>query len=490
MIGEGATNPGGGPAGSSHGGDRSPSGRGPGSGGGPGRDRSRSSGRNESGQHREVLRLAIPAFLALVAEPLFLLTDAAIVGRLGVEPLAGLGVASAILLTAANIFVFLAYGTTAVVARQLGAGDRPGAIAGGIDGTWLAITLGTATAAAVATAAEPLCRVFGASEGALEQAVIYLRISALGIPAMLVVLATTGVLRGLQDTKTPLIAAVGGFGLNIVLNLWFVHGLGWGIAGSAWGTVIAQTVMAIGLVTVLIRYARRDCVPLRAHPGRVLIAARGGIPLLVRTLALRGVLLVTTWVAASMGDVPLAAYQVTATIWTFFAFALDALAIAAQAITGKSLGAGDREKAREATALMLRWGVLGGVVLGALLLLTRPFLAPLFTPDAEVQAAIAAGLLVVAIGQPLSGLVFVIDGVLIGAGDGVWLAKAMLVTLLAYLPIVAAAHAVGGRVVDGTNAGDATAVTWLWVAFTGFMVLRGIALGLRVRTTRWMVTGA
>lgn len=136
MIGEGATNPGGGPAGSSsHGGDRSPSGRGPGSGGGPGSDRSRSSGRNESGQHLEVLRLAIPAFLALVAEPLFLLTDAAIVGRLGVEPLAGLGVASAILLTAANVFVFLAYGTTAVVARQLGAGDRPGAIAGGIDGT-------------------------------------------------------------------------------------------------------------------------------------------------------------------------------------------------------------------------------------------------------------------------------------------------------------------------------------------------------------------
>ena len=251
---------------------------------------------------RQVLRLAIPAFLALVAEPLFLLTDAAIVGRLGVEPLAGLGVASAILLTAANIFVFLAYGTTAVVARQLGAGDRPGAIAGGIDGTWLAIALGTVTAAAVATAAEPLCRIFGASNAALEQAVIYLRISALGIPAMLVVLATTGVLRGLQDTKTPLIAAVGGFGLNIVLNLWFVHGLGWGIAGSAWGTVIAQTVMAIGLVTVLVRYARRDCVPLRAHPGRVLIAARGGIPLLVRTLALRGVLLVTTWVAASMGD--------------------------------------------------------------------------------------------------------------------------------------------------------------------------------------------
>jgi putative MATE family efflux protein len=431
------------------------------------------------GQHREVLRLAIPAFLALVAEPLFLLTDAAIVGRLGVEPLAGLGVASAILLTAANIFVFLAYGTTAVVARQLGAGDRPGAIAGGIDGTWLAVGLGAATAVVVAVAAEPLCRVFGASEAALEQAVIYLRISALGIPAMLVVLATTGVLRGLQDTRTPLFAAVGGFGLNIVLNLWFVHGLGWGIAGSAWGTVIAQFVMAAALVIVLIRYAARTAVPLRAHPGRVLTAARGGVPLLVRTLALRAVLLVTTWVAASMGDVPLAAYQVTATIWTFFAFALDALAIAAQAITGKSLGAGERERAREATALMLRWGVFGGVVLGAL-----------FTPDEEVQAAIAAGLLVVALGQPLSGFVFVVDGVLIGAGDGVWLAKAMLVTFVAYLPIVVAAHTAGSRLIDGTTAGDVAAVTWLWVAFTAFMAVRAALMWLRVRSDHWMVLGA
>ena len=442
------------------------------------------------GQHREVLRLAIPAFLALVAEPLFLLTDAAIVGRLGVEPLAGLGVASAILLTAANIFVFLAYGTTAVVARQLGAGDRPGAIAGGIDGTWLAVALGTVTAVVVAAAAEPLCQVFGASEGALEQAVIYLRISALGIPAMLVVLATTGVLRGLQDTRTPLFAAVGGFGLNIVLNLWFVHGLGWGIAGSAWGTVIAQFAMATALVIVLIRYAARTAVPLRAHPGRVLTAARGGVPLLVRTLALRAVLLVTTWVAASMGDVPLAAYQVTATIWTFFAFALDALAIAAQAITGKSLGAGERERAREATSLMLRWGVFGGVVLGALLLIARPFLGPLFTPDEQVQAAIAGGLLVVALGQPLSGFVFVVDGVLIGAGDGVWLAKAMLVTFVAYLPIVVAAHTAGSRLIDGTTAGDVAAVTWLWVAFTAFMAVRAALMWLRVRSDHWMVLGA
>lgn len=442
-------------------------------------------------QHREVLRLAVPAFLALVAEPLFLLTDSAIVGRLGVEPLAGLGIASAVLLTAANVFVFLAYGTTAVVARRLGAGDRGGALSAGIDGTWLAIGLGAVTAAAVALAAGPLCRLFGASDAALGEATTYLRVSAFGIPGMLVVLATTGVLRGLQDTVTPLAVAVGGFGTNAVLSLWFVHGLGWGIAGSAWGTVIAQTGMAVVLVTVLVRHAGRDAVPLRAHPGRVLAAARGGIPLLVRTLALRAVLVVTTWVAAGLGDVPLAAYQVTATVWTFLAFALDAIAIAAQALTGRRLGAGDVEGTRAATALMVRWGLLAGVVLGLVVLLARPWLGPLFSPDDAVQAAIAAGLLVVALGQPLSGYVFVVDGVLIGAGDGRWLARAMLLTLLAYLPVVLAVHAAGDWLLEGgTRTGQANALVWLWLAFTAFMAVRATLMWLRVRTDRWMVTGA
>ncbi|MGL5866423.1 MAG: MATE family efflux transporter [Dermatophilaceae bacterium] len=440
---------------------------------------------------RDVLRLAVPAFLALIAEPLFLLTDSAIVGRLGVAPLAGLGVASAVLLTAANVFVFLAYGTTAVVARQLGAGNRNGALSAGIDGTWLAITVGAATATAIGLGADPLCRAFGASAAVVDQAATYLRVSALGIPAMLVVLATTGVFRGLQDTRTPLFAAVGGFGLNAALSLWFVHGLGWGIAGSAWGTVIAQTVMAAGLVAVLARFAARGNVPLRAHPGRVLGAARDGIPLLVRTLALRAALVVTTWVAAGLGDVPLAAYQVTATIWSFLAFALDAIAIAAQALTGRSLGAGEVAGTRATTRLMLRWGVVAGTALGAVVILLAPAVAPLFTPDAAVQAAIAAGLVVVALGQPLSGVVFVIDGVLIGAGDGRWLARAMLATFAAYLPMVGVVHLAGDRLLDGAAPpGQSNALVWLWLAFTGFMAVRATLMWLRVRTDRWMVTGA
>lgn len=443
-------------------------------------------------ESREVLRLALPAFLALVAEPLFLLADSAIIGHLGTPHLAGLGVASAILLTAVNVFVFLAYGTTATVARHLGAGSRTKAVAAGIDGAWLAILLGAATAVAVAVGAEPLCAAFGASPEALGHAVTYLRVSAIGIPFMLVVLAVTGVLRGLQDTTTPLVASVFGFGLNIVLNVWFVYGLGWGIAGAAWGTVIAQFLMAAGLLAALLREARRLHAPLRPHPARVLTAARNGVPLLVRTLALRGILVVTMWTAASLGDVPLAAHQIAATIWSFLVFALDAIAIAAQALTGKSLGAGDVEGARRATNLMIRWGIVSGIVAGLALLLVMRWLPFLFTSDGDVRRVLATALLVIALSQPLSGYVFVIDGVLIGAGDTLWLAKAMVVNLLLYLPLVLGVHALGPWLLSSEPPvrGMQHAMLWLWVAFTGFMAIRAVILGLRVQTEKWMVTGA
>jgi putative MATE family efflux protein len=441
----------------------------------------------DQAQSRAILRLAVPAFLALVAEPLFLLADSAIIGHLGTPQLAGLGVASATLITAANIFVFLAYGTTSIVARQIGAGSERGAIEAGIDGTWLAVGLGAVTSVVVAVAAEPLCRLFGASPDALGHAVTYLRVSALGIPSMLVALAATGVLRGLQDTRTPLVASVAGFSSNVALNLFFVYGLGWGIAGSAWGTVIAQTGMALALVTVMVRHARRAGAALHAHPGRVLRAGLTGIPLLVRTLALRAILLLTTWVAAGLGDVPLASHQVAATVWSFLAFALDALAIAAQALTGKALGAGDVAAARTATATMLRWGVWGGAVLGLLVLGVHSALPSLFTSDPAVRSALSAALVVVAIGQPLSGFVFVVDGVLIGAGDGRWLAKAMAATLLLYLPLALWVHVSGDQLLDR---GTPWAVGVLWVVFTAFMAIRAGFFWWRIRGDAWAVTGA
>jgi putative MATE family efflux protein len=241
--------------------------------------------------------------------------------------------------------------------------------------------------------------------------------------------------------------------------------------------------MAAALVLVLLVRARALGSPVRPHPGGVLRAARTGVPLLVRTLALRATLIVTTWVAASLGDVPLAAHQVAMTIWSFLAFALDALAIAAQAITGRALGAGDRAGVRAAMNTMLRWGIGGGLVLGLVLVALHGVIPPLFTSDTDVREALGAALVVVGLGQAVAGLVFVLDGVLIGAGDGRWLAWGQVIMFLAYLPLALWVRAAGP---SGSGPRD---VVVLWLAFTGFMVIRAGLLSWRARQDNWMVTG-
>ena len=431
---------------------------------------------------REILRLAVPAFFALVAEPLFLLADSAVVGRLGTAPLAGLGIAGGLLASAIGVFVFLAYGTTAAVARRVGAGDLRAAIADGIDGVWLAAVLGTVVAALGGVLSEPLVAAFDASGDVADQAVTYLRWSLPGLPAMLVVLAATGVLRGLQDTRTPLVVAAAGAAANLVLNVALVHGLGLGIAGSAVGTVLAQAGMAVAFLVAVVRAARRTGASLRPDAQGIVRVGLVGVPLLVRTLTLRAALLVTTYVAVAQGDAPLAAHQVATALWGFLALALDAVAIAAQALTGRALGAGDAAGARALTRRMVAWGVGAGVVLAVLLLAGRGLLAPLFSPEPEVQSSLTAVLVVVALAQPLAGWVFVLDGVLIGAGDGRYLAVAGLWTLLAFLPLAAAVLAAP---VSGTPG-----LVWLWVAFAGgFMLARAVTLGLRARGDAWLVVG-
>src|SRR6266705_2925853 len=298
----------------------------------------------------EILRLAVPAFGALVAEPLFLLGDSAIVGRIGTVPLGGLGVASQVLVTLVNISIFLAYGTTAAVARQLGAGNRRAAIQQGIDGLWLAAGIGVAVLGAGWPLAPVLVHAFGASPAVTAGAVTYLRISLFGAPAMLTVLAGTGVLRGLQDTRTPLAVAVCASAGNIVLNAILVLGLGFGLAGSASGTAIVQNAAALSYLTVVARGARRAGVALRPDGAGVRSAAFAGASLVVRTLALQVVLVVTTALAARMGNAAIAAHQIAFRIWSLLALALDAIAIAGQAITGKDLGAGDVAGARAQSA--------------------------------------------------------------------------------------------------------------------------------------------
>ncbi|MFI1698151.1 MATE family efflux transporter [Streptomyces bobili] len=430
-------------------------------------------------QHdREIVALAVPAFGALVAEPLFVLADSAIVGHLGTAQLAGLGVASALLTTAVSIFVFLAYATTAAVARRVGAGDLPAAIRQGMDGIWLALLLGAAVIALVLPTAPSLVELFGASETAAPYAITYLRISALGIPAMLVVLAATGVLRGLQDTRTPLYVAIGGFVANALLNVGLVYGADLGIAGSAWGTVIAQCGMAVVYLVVVIRGARRHGASLRPDAAGIRASARAGVPLLVRTLSLRAVLMIATAVAARLGDEDIAAHQIVLSLWSLLAFALDAIAIAGQAIIGRYLGANDPQGARVVCRRMVEWGIAVGVVLALLVALARPLFLPLFTGDPGVTDAALPALLVVALSQPVCAIVFVLDGVLMGAGDGPYLAWAMVLTLAVFAPVALLVPALGGG------------LTALWGAMTLMMVVRLLTLWLRTRSGRWLVTGA
>jgi len=435
---------------------------------------------------RDILRLAIPALLTLVAEPLFLLADTAIVGHLGTTPLAGLGVASSILATAVGLFLFLAYATTALVARRLGAGAHDAALAAGLDGLWLALLLGCATGLGLGLGAPALVSPFGSDAAVAAQAIVYLRISALGVPAMLAVLALTGVLRGLQDTRTPLIAATLGFGANIVLNVLLVYGAGLGIAGSAWGTVVAQTGMAAGLAVVVVRAAQGHGASLRPHPAAVARAAVGGVPLFLRTITLRAVVLLTTWVAAHFGATTLAAHQVAWTLWTFLSFALDALAIAGQALIGKALGAGDVAGTRAMTSLMTRWSIGFGVVLGVVLAALSPVLPWLFTTDPEVRAALTVGILVLALGQPVAAQAFLLDGVLIGAGDARWLAKLGFVLLLGYLPVVGLLLAAQAPL---AQAGPGLALAAIWAGFQVFMIARALLLTRRARQDSWLVTG-
>ncbi|HEX5861418.1 MAG TPA: MATE family efflux transporter [Nocardioides sp.] len=438
---------------------------------------------------REIVRLAVPAFLALVAEPLFLLADAAIVGHLGTEPLAGLGVAAVVLQTAVGLCVFLAYGTTASVARRLGAGDLRGALAQGVDGVWLAVLIGVLVTVPGMLLTEQLVGLIGTDATVAGPATTYLRIAFLGTTPLLVMLATTGILRGLQDTRTPLLVAVGGNALNIALNLLLVYGAGpvegLGLAGSAWGSVLAQLASAAVLVAVVVRAARREGAGLRPDLPGIRTAAHAGVALVIRTLTLRAALLLTTY-AVTIGAVgprdqavDLAVHQLAMTIWIFLAFALDAIAIAAQAITGRYLGAGDVAGTREVTARMIRWGVVSGVATGLLLAVASPLLGPLFTGDADVRDRLVPVLLVAALGQPVAGVVFVLDGVLIGAGDGAYLAWGGLATLAAYVPATLAAVALGGGLLA------------VWVSFTVvFMGARLVVLTHRARGSAWLRTGA
>jgi putative MATE family efflux protein len=421
--------------------------------------------------------LAVPALGTLVAEPLYVLVDTAIVGRLGTDELAGLALATTVLLAVHTLTIFLTYGTTGVVARLIGAGRERDAARQSVQGLWLAAILGAGFVVALLVSGPTLLRALGGSGVPLVAGRRYLAISLVGLPFLLLSLAGAGAFTGRQDTRTPLLVAVAGAVMNLVIELILIPGLGYGVGASALSTVLAQAATGSALALAVLRWARGQGVALRPEPstiGQLMLAGRA---LVLRAVALRGSFTLGAAVAARIGVAELAAHQVALQVWGTLSLALDAVAIAGQALTGRWLGAGVTERARDAARRMIELDVAVGVVLGLALFLTRQPLASLFSADERVVAATAYVLIWVAVAEPLNGYVFALDGILIGAGDLAYLGRTMAAAAVVF--------AAGALWLIRIEAGLGP----LWAWLTTFMVLRALGLWWRWRGDRWMVVG-
>jgi len=425
---------------------------------------------------RRIAALALPALLVLAAEPIYVLVDTAVVGHLGRTQLAALALGGGMLSIAAWLGTVLAYGTTGRAARRFGAGDRAAAVHEGVQASWLALTVGVAMAALAQLGAAPLTRVLAGSDGEVARgAAEWLRIAALGAPGIMLAMAGNGWMRGVQDTRRPVLYVIGANVLSAVLCPLLVYPAGLGLVGSAIANVAAQTVGGVLFVRALV-VERVALAPDPPMLRRQLMVSRD---LLVRGAAFQVCFLSAAAVAARFGTAALGAHQIALQLWMFCALALDAVAIAAQSLVGATLGAGDTTAAHRAAARIARIGGVCGVVLGLAIAAGAVVLPSLFSPDPQVRAqALVAWPWFVAM-QPLAGVVFALDGVLIGAGDVRYMRNLTLVAALGFfLPAIWLAHAL--------NLG----LGGVWAGLTGFIVVRLVALLLRVRGTQWSVAGA
>jgi putative MATE family efflux protein len=422
---------------------------------------------------RTILALAVPALGALAAEPLYVLVDTAIVGHLGTDPLASLAIAATVLTTAFTVFNFLTYGTTATVARLHGAGADREAADMGSQALWLALGIGVAMTALLVAFAEPAVALMGGRGEVADGAVSYLRIAALGAPFFMMASAGQGFLRGMSDLRTPLVILVAAHAVNVVLELLFVYGFGWGLEGSAWGTVIAQAGMGLAFVAVQ-RRAGLD----RPHASRMRPLMRIGFEIAVRTSALLGSFLVAAAVLARISPASLAAHQIAFGLWVFLALVLDALAIAAQVLVGRALGAGDVAAARAAATRVVVWSVAVGGLFALALAALAGVLPGLFTDDAVVRERAHDVWWIFIATMPLNGAVFALDGILIGAGDTRFLMWGMLAAAAAYVPVALLALDQGWGI-EG-----------VWWGLFALIVVRLLTCGARFLGGRWALTGA
>jgi putative MATE family efflux protein len=425
---------------------------------------------------REILKLALPALGALAAEPLYLLVDTAIVGHLGTPQLAALALAGTLLTGTFTMFNFLTYGTTAQVARYHGAGreDVAGTLAA--QALWLASGIGVVLLVVAGAIASPAVHALGGAQHTGSLAVMYLRIGAIGLPFSLIALAGQGYLRGVSDLRTPLVIVAVANLANVVLEVVFVYVLGFGLAGSAWGTVIAQAGMGAAFVAELLRAPAADRRP-RAELMRPLTRVGGDI--FVRTGALYASFIVASAVLARVGSASLGAHQVAFQLWTFLALVLDAVAVAGQVIVGRSLGAGRAADAWDASVRMLGWSLVVGLLFAVVMLELLDLLPNAFTSDPLVLDRLHAIWPIYALMQPVNALVFALDGILIGASATRFLTWWMVFSaLLVFVPIALVSLALGWGIVG------------VWCGLLGLIAARLATCGWRFVSRRWAVVGA
>jgi putative MATE family efflux protein len=423
---------------------------------------------------RRIIRYAIPALGALAAEPLYVLVDTAVVGHLGRSQLAALGLAATVLSVLA-MFNFLQYGTTAQVARATGAGENLIAARLGAQCLWLSLAFGCLLALGIAMMAAPIVDAIGVEGQTAAYAVTYLRIVSLGIPSAFLAIGGQGFLRGVADLRTPLVIIIAGNVVNLVLELVLVYGFDLGIEGSAWGTVVAQTGMGIAMAVAILRRVGLANAGLRPELARRLLSL--GKFIFIRTTALLASFFLAGVVVARLGDAPLAAHQVAFQLWILLALILDAIAIAGQIIVGQELGATRPDAAFAASARMIGLSVAVGAGFALVFLGLGDVIPRVFTSDPEVLAQCALLWPLFALMQPLNGAVFALDGILIGASDGAYLALSMVVAFVVFaLALAVAAWADWG-------------VRGVWAALTVLILTRLVLMGARFRRRQWLVTG-
>jgi putative MATE family efflux protein len=424
---------------------------------------------------RGIARLALPALVVLAAEPLYVLVDTAVVGHLGRVPLAAVAVSGTVMSVAAWFGTLMAYGTTGRSARRFGAGDRTAAVVEGVQASWMALTGGVLLALLAQVGAGPLARALAGDPVTAGAAAGWLRIAALGAPGLLLAAAGNGWMRGVQETRRPLLFVLGANVLSAILCPLLVYPAGWGLTGSAVANVVAQTVSGGCFLGALVRETR----DLRPRPRIILEQVRLGRDLLVRGAAFQACFLSATAVAARFGVAAVGAHQIALQLWFFSALVLDAVAIAAQSLVGAALGAGDGSAAREVARRVTIAGGVAGVVFALLAAAGAGVVPGWFTPDPEVheQAALVwpwfVGLM------PFAGVVYALDGVLIGAGDVRYLRNLTLASaLLGFLPAIGRAY--------GLDLG----LGGVWAGLGLFILIRFVTTVWRWRSGRWAVLGA